>query len=397
MEKILVTNFTWANNPGVNPFLSKVVKVKGMIFNNLFKKNKKASLYKKNRYLQLTVNEIIEETSEAKTVVFEQEFDYEPGQYLTLIVEKDGVEHRRSYSLCSSPYWQDKPAITIKKDKAGEISPFLFSSLKVGNEVSAMLPLGSFTTICVADNKRKVVMIGAGSGITPLMSIMKSILREEPQSEVNLIYANRNQDSVIFRSQLEQLKASYPNNFRMTEILSQPAPGWNGHQGRLGQEKITTIFEEMGLMDQIKAKEFFICGPQGMMDATINFLSSQDIPADRVHKESFISTPREKPEPENKPEKEGEKIRKVKVLLDGEEHEFDVEPDKSILETALDLNIDMPFSCQSGICTACRCKKISGEIMMEEDEGLSQREKDEGYVLVCVGHPLTDDVVLKVE
>jgi ring-1,2-phenylacetyl-CoA epoxidase subunit PaaE len=357
----------------------------------LFKKAKKNKLA--SRYFELVVREVKKETPEASTIIFDdsaRKMNYQPGQFLTLIVDINGKEERRSYSLCTSPYSDPYPAVTIKKDPRGKVSGYLVDNLKVGQVVRVMEPAGSFTVACDLQNQRHLVMIGAGSGITPLMSIIRAVLNQESKSLISLVYASRNQDSIIFRQELTQLEEKYSGRMKVVHVLSQPTDEWEGFSGRLKPENLVEILQALPDLGSANT-EYYLCGPQELMDMVTGTLIKKDVPQHFIHRESFTPTTSQKQK-----EMTEEKTRKVKIILDGEEHEITVEPGKAILETALDLNIDMPFSCQSGICTACRCKKISGEVRMEEDQGLSQKEKDEGYVLVCVGHPVTDDVVLEV-
>lgn len=354
----------------------------------LFKKKKK----KEHRYDYLTVKELQWHGKNAATVVFEapeDTFEYKPGQYLTIITEVDGKEERRSYSLNSSPYIDKNPAVTIKREEGGKVSGYLIDTLKPGDEVKIIKPMGKFTTDFDPSNKRHLVFIGGGSGITPLFSILTSALEQEPETKVTLVYGNRDEENIIFKEELPKLQEKYGDRFNLYHTLSQPGESWTGEKGRIDREKLAAV-----LGDELKANEYYLCGPQGMMKTAEEYLKEQGCV--NVFKESFVASDDIKNikvvEAEGK-----RKASEVTVIDGGEEYTFTVEPDKSILETALDNGIDLPYSCQSGICTTCRCKKLEGEVEMEVSEGLTDDEIAEGYVLICVGHAKSDKVRLDLE
>lgn len=350
----------------------------------------------------LEVDEIIHETNEAISIVFKNPesgaYDYKPGQFLTLIVPIKGQEVRRSYSLCTTPFADKKMAVTVKRIEDGLVSNYLNDNLKVGDKIKVLEPMGSFTTQFSTDSYRHLVMIGGGSGITPLMSILRSALIKEPNSMISLIYANRNQDSVIFQDKIESLTQTYGDRFHVVNILDEAPEGWEGHQGLLTTDKLQEIFKELPKRDQAFT-EYFLCGPSGMMDVVLKTLGILNIGKKQVHREIFVSTSNNPLN--NKTEQEQSDMglisREVTIILRGNEHKFTVEPEQSILEAGLDLDLDMPFSCQSGLCTACRGKLISGQVKMDESDGLTEAEKDQGYVLNCTGHPMTDDVRIEID
>ncbi|ELR68917.1 Flavodoxin reductases (ferredoxin-NADPH reductases) family 1 [Fulvivirga imtechensis AK7] len=373
---------------------------------SFFKKNKEEKEQKDqgnevhNRYFNLKVKEIIQETKDAITIVFdkpEQKLTYKSGQFLTLIVPVDDKEIRRAYSLCSSPFVDNDPAVTVKRVEGGLMSNWLPDHLKVGDTVKVMEPMGVFTTEYKADNKRHIVMFAGGSGITPMMSITKSTLTQEPESIISLIYCNRDIDSIIFKEQLEALQTDYEGRFHVIHILDDAPMNWQGHSGLLNHDMLVKIFERIPNWGPDNTT-YLMCGPEGMMKNVENLLEEQKINKDHIFKESFVAGTIDKELKKEGAEPSDSEIvtREVTVIYDGEEHKFTVEPDATILETALDLGIDLPYSCQSGLCTACRGKCISGKVKLDEEEGLSDAELEEGYVLTCVGHPLTDDVIIEI-
>ncbi len=363
---------------------------------SFFKKNKEEKKIAPagQRYYNLEVKDVINESKDAISIVFQQpeeKISYKSGQFLTLIVPIDGKEVRRAYSLCSSPFTDEDLVVTVKRVENGLMSNWLPDNLKVGDELKIMEPMGVFTTEYNPQNKRHLVMFAGGSGITPMMSIIKSTLTQEPESIISLIYANRNIESIIFKDALDKLATDYEGRLHLIHILDDAPMNWQGHSGLLNHDMLVKIFERIPQWEQTT---YLMCGPEGMMKNVENLLAEQNIDKGRIFKESFVAGTIDK-ETEKKDDEEVSE-REVTVIYDGEEHKFVVEPDTTILETALDLGIDLPYSCQSGLCTACRGKCISGKVKLDEEEGLSEAELEEGYVLTCVGHPLTDDVVIEI-
>jgi len=364
---------------------------------SFFKKKKKGASTG-SKYFHLTVKEVVKETTDAVTLVFENptegNLEYKPGQFITLILTIDGKKYRRAYSLCSSPYLDENPAVTIKKIEKGHMSNFVNNQVKTGDVIEVMEPMGSFVLDIASLADKHVFLFGGGSGITPLLSIAKSALKANTKSKVSLIYANRDLDSVIFRNAFEQMENDYPERFSMTLFLENPPENWDGHAGFVTEASLKKIIEEQtaGTFDHC---EFMTCGPEPMMNIVMDSWKALNIPAKKMHRESFVAgntSPREiiMDGPKNT---DG---AVVTIILDGEKHQYAVSKNKSILEAGLDENIDMPYSCQSGLCTACRGKCVQGEVHMTEEDGLSDEEKAEGYVLLCVGHPKTDDVIIEI-
>lgn len=373
-----------------------------------FKKKKKEEEEPKAKpasavhYLNLRVREVVRETPDAISIVFDHPADrkinYKPGQFFTLIPTVDGKKVRRAYSVCTSPYTDSYPAVTVKRVEGGLVSNFLNDQLKAGDTLEVMEPMGNFTIDPQAGKRRNLVLLGGGSGITPLMSSAKSVLNQEPESQVSLIYANRNLESIIFRKELEELQQAHGSRFKVIHVLDQPPAGWAGPSGLLTPANLPQLLEQ--LPKSSAEAEYYVCGPEGLMLCVDQTLKALNIPKERVHKESFVAGKTEKlaevPGTAGTAAAGAAAAREVTVILDGEEHKFTVEPNKTILETALELNIDLPYSCQSGLCTACRGKCLSGKVKMDEDEGLSDSEKEEGYVLLCVGHPAADNVIIEI-
>lgn len=374
-----------------------------MVF-NLFKKSKPNTEPKKEephsgpRYFELTVKEIIQETRDTITIVFDHpatgRLSYKAGQFLTLIVPIGGKEVRRAYSLCSSPVQDDFPAVTVKRVENGLMSNWLADNLRPGDKLKVMEAMGQFTLDYKNDNRRHIIMFAGGSGITPMLSLIKSLLSQEPESIVSLIYCNRDIESVIFQAALDRWEKHYQGRLHVIHILDTAPMNWQGYSGLLNPEMLKKLFERIPDWG-LQATTFLMCGPEGMMKNVEDLLERHNIPKENVRKESFVQGTIEKPA--KKEEGEEELVeREVTIRYDGEEYKVRVPPHKAILETALDAGIDLPYSCQSGLCTACRGKALSGKVKLDEEDGLSASERAEGYVLTCVGHPLTDDVVIEI-
>ena len=350
-----------------------------------FLKKKKNS--KDDRYQTLTIKEVVDVAKDAVNVVFEKpdEFDYKPGQFITIIDKVKGQKIRRAYSLCTTPYEDVNPAVTVKRVPGGAMSNHINDTFKTGALVETMEPMGMFTTDYSSDKKRKAVFFGGGSGITPLMAILRSILLKEPLSEVVLVYGNRSKEYIIFDELIKSLAEKYAERFRVIHILEE---GESDYTGRPSEEMLLGICRSIELDSNT---ECFICGPQPMMDLVSEVLPKAGADEAKVMMESFEAG---KTSPKDVAESKSA-ASKVTILLDGEEHEIAVKSNEVILEEALNNDLDMPYSCQSGLCTACRGRCLEGKASVDDAEGLSQAEIDEGFVLTCVAKPLTDSIKIE--
>lgn len=370
---------------------------------SFFKKSDKGAKKEEThgpKYYELTVKEIIQETKDAISIVFNQpaegKIHYKAGQFLTIITPVQGKEVRRAYSLCSSPFVDQDLAVTVKRVDNGLMSNWLPDNLKAGAKLKVMEPMGQFTTEFSKTNKRHIIMFAGGSGITPLMSIIKSTLAEEPDSICSLIYCNRDIDSIIFKNELDKMQTEDEGRLHVIHILDNAPMNWQGYSGLLNHDMLTKLFERIPDWG-IDKTTYLMCGPEGMMKNVDTLLEARKIAKEKIFKESFVQGTIDK-DTKKAPAAGVEelKAREVTIRYDGQEYKVMVPPNKAILETALDQGIDLPYSCQSGLCTACRGKALSGKVKLDEEEGLSKSERDEGYVLTCVGHPLTDDVVIEI-
>lgn len=355
------------------------------------------------KFYLLKIKNLTRETHDTVSISFEipndlkSTFAYKQGQYLTLKVPVNGVENRRAYSICSSPVNDTDLTIAVKKVDDGVVSRYLNDSLKVGDYLEIMPPMGNFVVDVSEDSQRHYVMIGAGSGITPLISMIKTILHVESKSQVILIYQNRSTDSIIFQNELEKLAVKYENRLVIVHILSRPESDWTGLSGRLNAEKIKRLINNIEIKNIFSA-QFYLCGPQGMMHEAETALKELNVATHQIHKESFTAPlPKIVDESEHNillKQEEELTTRTVKLRLYGENYVYEVEPDETVLTAAMREGYDPPFSCQIGACSTCRAKLVSGKVLMDERDSLTDDEIEEGFILTCQSHPLTDDVLI---
>ncbi|MCE7042075.1 ferredoxin--NADP reductase [Dyadobacter sp. CY312] len=354
-----------------------------------------------SKYLFLKVKEIEKETDEASTIHFWHPLNevvaYRPGQFLTLLLPQDDKKVRRSYSMSSSPYTDVSLAITIKRVPGGFASNLLLDTIKEGDVLEAMEPAGNFFPKQEDDQTRQVVFIGAGSGITPLFSILKSILMVEQESEVFLLYGSRNEEGIIFNEKINTLKAKYKERFNVVHTLSQASDEWEGEKGRLNKTHILKIIEGLPALNK-KEAEYFLCGPDDMMEEAHRALAILAVPERQIRKESFLTATAAQPgEVTMEEEDDTLKTREITLFYEGTEYKLPVKPHETVLEAALNMDIDLPYSCQAGMCTACLGRCTSGKVHLDEEDALSEAELNEGFILTCVSRPMSDDVVIEVE
>ncbi len=348
--------------------------------------------------IHVSIKEITQETDDTKTIHFwhpiHAELSYQSGQFLTLLFDIEGQKVRRSYSLSSSPKTDTSPAISVKRIPDGLVSNFICDTLKVGDTVEIMEAMGNFTAEPDATASKNYVFVGAGSGITPLFSMIKTLLHSEPQSRIYLIYGSRNEQQIIFKKALDEMERNFADRFKVVHVISQSGPTWVGYKGRINQASIVFYLkQELGIA--ISEAHYYLCGPGQMMQEVKNSLAMFEVPEDQVHQELFSLG--SSPEVEQAEEDGSLKVQKITLRYEGKDHSVEVKPHETILEAALNADIDIPYSCQAGMCTACMGLCTQGHVMMDEEDGLTDTEIKKGYVLTCVAHPMSGDVIIDLD
>ncbi|MBR9861361.1 ferredoxin--NADP reductase [bacterium] len=358
-------------------------------------------------FFPLKISKVQRETKDAVSIQFEipahlsSQFQYKAGQYLTFSIDLNGEDVRRSYSVCSSPLLDPMPTIAVKEVEGGKMSTYLNREIKEGDTIEVMPPMGKFTVEPQANASNYYVLFGGGSGITPLLSIMRTVLFSEPGSKVMLYYANRDEESIIFKSQIDALVQQYSDRLKVVYSLDTAPEGWNGPEGYLNESKVSDfIRQELGL--NYPVAKYYTCGPSPLMDVVVKGLESAGVSKDNIFTEYFTATTKtdeDKKDHAAVVEQESDEIveRNIQVEVFGEQKEVKVKPEQTILIAAQEAGLDPPYSCTVGVCTTCRARLRSGRAMMEEREGLSDVEIEQGYILTCQAHPLSDDVDLVYE
>ena len=351
-------------------------------------------------FYPLRIKKINKETDQCVSVEFEipeslsNSFQFKQGQSLTMRTNLDGEEVRRTYSLCSSPL-DKKWKVAIKKVDGGLFSSFANDNLKEGDLLDVMEPVGKFYTDLDPSNKKNYLAFAAGSGITPVISIIKTVLKTEPQSTFTLVYGNRSRSSIIFFEELEGLKNKFIDRFSFINVLSRERTETPINFGRIDIGKLTELEK---LIDYKKMDETFICGPEEMIFCVKNFLEQKDISEKKIHFELFTTSGQKKKSGVGSQEsgvKEGPQS-KITVKVDGRSFDFDLSlnSDTTILDAALKQGADLPFACKGGMCCTCKAKLTEGEVEMDVHWGLEHEEVDQGFILTCQSHPKTEKVVV---
>jgi ring-1,2-phenylacetyl-CoA epoxidase subunit PaaE len=348
----------------------------------------------------LTVKKVVRETDDCVSVTFsvpdnlQEIFRFKPGQSLTFRKSLAGEEVRRSYSICSAPA-DGVLRVAIKKVEGGLFSTWANEALKPGDVLEVMPPVGSFGTELHPENKKAYVAFAAGSGITPVLSIIKSALQTEPHSTFTLVYGNRTKGSIIFKEALEALKDQFIDRFRLIHILSRERSETDINSGRIDVPKLESLFQK--LIDAQKVDDYFLCGPEEMIFCIKGFLEARGITKDHIHFELF-TIPGQKASVVKTEDKEVSNAgprAQVGVKLDGIMFDFELPfSGQSILDAALAQGADLPYACKGGVCCTCKARLTEGQVQMEVAWGLEQDEIDKGFILTCQSHPVTEKVVV---
>ncbi len=350
------------------------------------------------KFHTLAIADIRRETTDCVSIAFDipadlrSDYAFKPGQNLTLRTTINGEELRRSYSICSIP-GESQVRVAIKKVPHGKFSHFANEHLKKGALLDVMTPTGSFVVKSDPGHRKHYVAFAAGSGITPVFSMLHTILLTEPLSRFTLFYGNRTTASIIFREAIEALKNRFMDRFNIYHILSREKSDAQLFNGRIDTEKCLSFTEK--LIDAIEVDEYLLCGPEAMITAVKACLLQKGVPEKHIHFELFqtptagMATPL--PVGNGSSGKPGDDHSTLHLKVDGMSVDFDMpRSGQSILDAALQHGVDLPFACKGGICTTCKARLIEGQVRMDVHYGLEQEEIDQGYVLTCQSHPLTE-------
>ncbi len=356
------------------------------------------------QFHKLKIHRIDQDTPDTKVIYFEipdqlkETYKHIPGQHLTIKLMRGDKEIRRSYSL-STISQAEHPGIAVKQVKDGIVSTFLNQQVKAGDELEVMTPQGHFVVHADHDASRGHYFFAAGSGITPVISMIHTLLEEEPTSHCYLLYGSRNEDHIIFKKDLDELAKVYAGQLFIKYALSQPNVSkeggfmglfakknttWQGLKGRISQEMCTNFLVDHP--SRFKENYYYICGPGDFIEKTEKYLHDQNIDKKHILKEYFRTA-----EPD-KPSHAGVAMGAVSAILNGVEHTVNVPKGKTILDALIDEKKDPPYSCTSGTCSTCMAKVIEGSVSMDVCYALDDDEVEAGFILTCQAHPQSDVV-----
>ena len=351
-----------------------------------------------SRFYALKIAAAQRETRDAVALTFavppalESLFRFSPGQHLTVRAFIDGEEMRRSYSICAGTH-EGRLRIAIKRNPGGVFSNWANDHLRAGDAMEVMPPLGHFHVPLDPANRKHYVAFAAGSGITPVLSIVASTLAAEPHSSFTLVYGNRASSTVMFREELAALKDVHLDRFNLVHVLSREAQDIPLFHGRIDTAKVNALAETWIPLSDVDT--IFICGPEGMMESVRQALASRGVPESRIRIERFATSVHRHEHVQPALPQDASSDCEVTVLLDGMTRVFHVDRTReSILEGGLKAGIELPYSCKSGVCSTCRAKLVQGEVDMDANYALEDYEIARGFVLTCQSYPVTDAVTV---
>lgn len=348
----------------------------------------------------LTVQKVQRETDDCVSLTFalpaelQDTFRFRAGQNLTLRTVLEGEELRRNYSLCSSPL-DGTLRVAVKRVEGGRFSTWANESLRPGQVLDVLPPTGKFCIDLNATQRKHYLFFAAGSGITPVLSLLKTILATEPGSRCTLVYGNRSKSSIIFKEELEALKDKHLQRFRLYHVLSREKTDVALNYGRIDRAKCALLFDKV--IDLHDCDDFFLCGPDEMIFCVRDFLQEAGVAPNRIHFELF-TVPGQKQSTvatEKQAVTNSGPRSQVQVKLDGIAFDFALAQDgHSILDAALAQGADLPYACKGGVCCTCKAKLLEGEVVMDENWGLEPDEVAAGYILTCQSHPRSERVLV---
>ncbi len=349
------------------------------------------------RFHVLRVADLRRETADAVSIAFEippdlrPDYRFAPGQYLTLRKTLEGEEVRRSYSICSGPD-DGELRIAVKRVDGGLFSEWANGGIRAGDLLDVMTPTGRFGMAPATDAARIYVCFAAGSGITPVLSIMRGILGREAHSRVFLFYGNRSTGDMLFREALEELKDRHLGRLSVFHVLSREQQDVPILNGRLDMEKVRLLLRH--LIPAETVDHVFLCGPTGMIDEVGAALADLGLRPEQVHVERFVSALGGKPRPKPAPARIEAPYATAGLVADGRRAEVPVAEGESVLDAALRAGLDLPFACKGGMCSTCRARVLEGAVEMKLNFSLESWEIEAGFVLTCQAHPTTPRVVI---
>ncbi len=349
---------------------------------------------------RLRIADVRRETPDAVSIAFAvppdllDAYRFHPGQHLTLRATLEGEECRRSYSICTG-LDDGELRVAVKRVDGGRFSAFANTQLRAGDVIDVMTPQGRFGVMPDASAARTYVAVAAGSGITPVMSIAKSVLRREPKSRFVLIYGNRTAQSIIFKDALEDLKDRYLTRFVVHHVLSREPQELPVLAGRIDGAKVAHLLRASVPAERID--HAFVCGPGGLIAEAKDALEQLGVPAERIHVELFSTDgmPVEARRPAAAPAASGsDTVAMAQVTLNGLQHEIPMRAGETIVDAGLRAGVEVPYSCRGGMCCTCRAMLVSGDVRMDQNYSLEPWELEAGFVLTCQAHPLTPEIVV---
>ncbi|SDB62185.1 ring-1,2-phenylacetyl-CoA epoxidase subunit PaaE [Flavobacteriaceae bacterium MAR_2010_188] len=351
-----------------------------------------AKILSMSQFHTLVVSDIKRDTAKAVSINFsipdnlKSDYKYIAGQYITLKTSLDGKEIRRDYSLCSSPNSGDL-MVAVKEVEDGLFSKYANRNLNVGDRLEVSTPNGRFTFDADSSKSRHIVCFAAGSGITPILSIIKSVLEDEPNSSVSIMYGNKSIADTMFYDELSTLKEKYPERFNIQFVFSQAEEN-DSIFGRIDVGNSNYFVKNSLVSEEIDA--YYLCGPEEMIYSINDLLKGQGVDHDKIKFELF----KVKLEEDKDESDVAEGQTEITIMLDDEETTFIMDAKDSVLDAALARDIDAPYSCQGGICSSCLARVTEGEVKMRQNNILTDSEVAEGLVLTCQSHPLTSKVYI---
>lgn len=358
-----------------------------------------------SKFYSLTIDAIRPETDSAICLsliipeALKQTFKFTPGQFLTLQISVDGEAIRRCYSICSGMD-EAQLSVAIKRVDNGIFSNFANDHFKVGDRIEVMPPQGDFTLkVETTELKKNYMLLAAGSGITPILSLIKSILLREKNSKITLVYGNQKTHTMMFKEELSFIKNRYLTRFNWVNIMSQEDQGTDLLNGRIDNKKGYQL-QKQKLIDINATDEAFICGPESMISEVSRGFRIEGLAENKIHYELFASSSEDAQfvldKAKNRVHEYGEnRTSKVTIIADGRSNDFELATvGANILDAGMANGVELPYSCKAGVCSTCKAKLMKGKVDMDINHGLEQHEIDAGYILTCQSHPISDEVVV---